>query len=110
ARRPRRRRAGAPAGCAGTHAHPARAPRSGYRTGRRRLVGEQQRDGAVVSTAEARTSSEEIPPDNRTRLAIFDAMHKARKDGRFALTVEELHERVLPRLRVLVPRELHIAG
>lgn len=74
------------------------------------MVREQQRDGAVVSTAEARSGNEEIPPDNATRVAIFDAMHEARKDGRSALTVEELHERVLPRLRVLVPRELHVAG
>src|SRR5436190_1423899 len=49
-------------------------------------------------------------PDNRTRLAIFDALHTARKDGRSELTVEELYERVIPRLRVLVPRELHLAG
>src|SRR4051794_15547739 len=74
------------------------------------MVREQQRDGAVVSSAEARRDSEEIPSDNATRVAIFDAMHQARKEGRSALTVEELHERVLPRLHVLVPRELHLAG
>lgn len=63
-----------------------------------------------MSTAEARTRSEEIPPDNSIRLAIFDAMHEARKEGRSALTIQELGGRVLPRLRVLVPRELHLAG
>ena len=63
-----------------------------------------------MSTAEARTGNEDIPPDNATRVAIFDAMHEARKGGRSALTAEELHELVLPRLRVLVPRELYLAG
>src|SRR4051794_2847098 len=74
------------------------------------MGGEQQRDGAVVNTADARNGSEELPPDNATRIAIFDAMHEARKDGHTALTGDQLQERVLARLRVLVPRELHVAG
>jgi hypothetical protein len=43
-------------------------------------------------------------------VAIFDAMHAARAEGHDQLRPEELRERVLPRLRVLVPRELHLVG
>src|SRR4051794_22821355 len=52
---------------------------------------------------------EDIPsalePDNATRLAIFDAMQ-----GHATSTFDELYERVIERLRKLVPRELHNAG
>jgi hypothetical protein len=55
-------------------------------------------------------SADELLPDNASRVAIFDAMYAARVEGRDGLTEEELRERVLPRLRVLVPRELHLKG
>jgi hypothetical protein len=56
------------------------------------------------------TAPSELEPDNSTRLAIFDAVSDAAKEGHTALTVDELFERVIGRLRLLVPRELHIAG
>lgn len=63
-----------------------------------------------MATTEARTALE-LPIDNAARLAIFDVMHDAAgKDGPLPLTESELFERVITRLRVLVPRELHIAG
>lgn len=53
----------------------------------------------------------ELPVDNASRLAIFDALHESRGvDGPLALTESELFDRVIGRLRVLVPRELHLAG
>ncbi|MGO9900186.1 MAG: hypothetical protein ACLP0J_10955 [Solirubrobacteraceae bacterium] len=52
----------------------------------------------------------ELEPDNSTRLAIFDAVSDAVGQGKDALTLDELHARVIGRLRVLVPRELHNAG
>ncbi len=64
-----------------------------------------------MTTATAKLNSPtELEPDNATRLAIFDAMSDAADQGRSALTVDELYERVIGRLRVLVPRELHNAG
>lgn len=53
----------------------------------------------------------DLPPDNASRLAIFDAFHDATApNGPQPLTESELFERVIGRLRVLVPRELHLAG
>lgn len=52
----------------------------------------------------------ELPPDNAARIAIFDAVHSPlghRPDG---LQLGELMDEVLVRLRVLVPRELHVQG
>lgn len=62
--------------------------------------------------AATETSSADLPPDNATRLAIYDAMHDGyTPDGSsLTFTVEQLFERVIPRLRMLVPRELHLAG
>lgn len=57
-----------------------------------------------------RDTPRELPPDNAARVAIFDAMFDARREGARALTFDELYKRVIPRLRVLVPRELHNAG
>ncbi len=55
-------------------------------------------------------STAELPMDNPSRLAIFDALHESRGvDGPLALTESELFDRVIGRLRVLVPRELHLA-
>lgn len=58
------------------------------------------------------TSSTDLPPDNATQLAIYDAMHDGTTlDGTsLTFTEEQLFERVIPRLRMLVPRELHLAG
>lgn len=54
---------------------------------------------------------QDLPPDNASRLAIYDAIwHHARATGTPGITDEELFERVIGRLRVLVPRELHLAG
>lgn len=63
----------------------------------------------TTATAEVNVPTE-LEPDNATRLAIFDAMSDAAEQGQSALTVDELYERVIGRLRVLVPRELHNAG
>lgn len=53
----------------------------------------------------------DLPPDNASRLAIFDAFHEgAGPTGPRPLTESELFDRVIGRLRVLVPRELHLAG
>lgn len=60
-----------------------------------------------------RTNEEDLPPDNAARLAIYDVFAAPAADGRAKrsmLSEEELLEAVLGRLRVLVPRELHIAG
>ena len=63
-----------------------------------------------MATAEAEKAVD-LPADNASRLAIFDALHDSRGvDGPLALTESELFERVIGRLRVLVPRELHLAG
>src|ERR1700761_255335 len=57
------------------------------------------------------TSRPELPLDNGSRLAIFDMVHDlAGADGTAGVRREGLVERVLPRLRVLVPRELHLRG
>jgi hypothetical protein len=53
----------------------------------------------------------ELPPDNASRLAIFDAFHDlAEAGGTTEVRERDLIEQVLPRLRVLVPRELHLFG
>jgi hypothetical protein len=53
----------------------------------------------------------ELPPDNAARVAIYDVMVTATvEDGLDGLLVGDLFDRVIPRLRVLVPRELHLSG
>jgi hypothetical protein len=53
----------------------------------------------------------DLPADNASRLAIFDVFHDdVGPDGPRPLTEREVFERVIGRLRVLVPRELHLAG
>jgi hypothetical protein len=55
--------------------------------------------------------TQDLPPDNASRLAIYDAIHEyARTTGTPEITDDELFERVIGRFRVLVPRELHLAG
>lgn len=51
-----------------------------------------------------------LEPDNATRIAIFDAMAEARAQGDTALSLDQLFDGVIGRLRVLVPRELHVIG
>jgi hypothetical protein len=63
----------------------------------------------TTATAEPGIPSE-LEPDNATRLAIFDAISDATAHDHATLTFDELYERVIGRLRVLVPRELHNAG
>lgn len=53
----------------------------------------------------------ELPPDNASRVTIFDALALApprEQDG--GLTAGELLQRIIGRLRVLVPQELHVMG
>jgi hypothetical protein len=62
--------------------------------------------------AKGRRAAEELPPDNTARIVLYDAVTQAAEtehsfDG---LTEGELFDRVIPRLRVLVPRELHNLG
>ncbi len=52
---------------------------------------------------------EDLPPDNAARLAIYDALHGG-VAGSSEVSSDELFDRVIGRLRVLVPRELHIVG
>ncbi len=52
----------------------------------------------------------ELEPDNSARLVIFDAMCDARDEGTVEVTFDELFERVIARLKKLVPRELHNMG
>jgi hypothetical protein len=54
--------------------------------------------------------AEQLPPDNAARIAIYDALSAAQDDGQTALGSDELRSRVIGRLRVLVPRELHVIG
>jgi hypothetical protein len=62
---------------------------------------------ALSATTETPT---ELEPDNSTRLTVFDAVSDAMEAGENALTLDELHVRVIGRLNHLVGRELHIAG
>lgn len=53
----------------------------------------------------------DLPPDNVSRVAIYDALHeRSSANGVLGITDDVLFERVIGRLRVLVPRELHLAG
>lgn len=53
---------------------------------------------------------EVLPPDNAARIVLYDALAAADEAGTSALDDRSLFERVIPRLRVLVPRELHLHG
>lgn len=53
----------------------------------------------------------DLPPDNASRLAIYDVLCESTGETSTpGLTDDELYERVIGRLRVLVPRELHLVG
>jgi hypothetical protein len=54
---------------------------------------------------------EDLPPDNAARLAIYDALFSRKEaTGVAEVASDELFEQVIGRLRVLVPRELHVMG
>lgn len=67
-------------------------------------------------TTVASKPGQDLPTDNGTRIAIYDAMYEAQQQSSAngehfeGLTEPELFTRVVGRLRVLVPRELHVAG
>jgi hypothetical protein len=64
-----------------------------------------------MATSEAGRTVVDLPPDNASRLAIYDALHEhSSANGASTITDDELFERVIGRLRVLVPRELHLVG
>ncbi len=57
------------------------------------------------------TKVQDLPPDNGSRVAIYDAIYEhARATGTPEISDSELFERVIGRVRVLVPRELHLIG
>jgi hypothetical protein len=64
----------------------------------------------MTAAIESAAPPVELEPDNSARLAIFDAMFDALGQGKAAVTLEELFDRVIGRLRMLVPRELHNTG
>ena len=54
---------------------------------------------------------ETLPPDNGPRLAIYDAVYEhVKSTGSPMLSENDLFDQVIGRLRVLVPRELHLRG
>lgn len=56
---------------------------------------------------------QELPADNAARIAIYDALSAAAPaegNEEPELTADDLFTRVIGRLRVLVPRELHLSG
>lgn len=54
---------------------------------------------------------QDLPRDNASRLAIYDVIYRhAEATGTPGITDDELFERAIGRLRVLVPRELHLTG
>ena len=62
--------------------------------------------------AKARRGAEELSHDNSARIVLYDVIAEAAEtDYSFdGLTETELFDRVIPRLRMLVPRELHNLG
>jgi hypothetical protein len=55
--------------------------------------------------------SDELPPDNAVRIALYDAVALApAADSGPSLSENQLFDRVIRRLRILVPRELHVSG
>jgi hypothetical protein len=52
---------------------------------------------------------QDLPADNAARLAIFDTLAAAHGETE-AISSDELFDRVIGRLRLLVPRELHLMG
>jgi hypothetical protein len=55
--------------------------------------------------------TQDLPRDNASRLAIYDAIcERSKAAGGSGISDDELFESVISRLRVLVPRELHLTG
>jgi hypothetical protein len=56
-------------------------------------------------------ASDDLPPDNASRIAIYDVLPDSVSKGvePDVVSINELFAVVIPRLRVLVPRELHIS-
>ncbi len=53
----------------------------------------------------------DLPRDNASRLAIYDVLYEdTGSAGSPGITGDQLFDRVIGRLRVLVPRELHLIG
>jgi hypothetical protein len=58
-----------------------------------------------------RRNQEDLPADNVARVVLYDALMDAANDHGFnGIARDDLIVRVIPRLRVVVPRELHIQG
>lgn len=56
-------------------------------------------------------NAQDLPRDNMVRLAIFDALWDGNSEtDASSMSDDDLFERVIGRLRVLVPRELHLVG
>lgn len=56
---------------------------------------------------------DDLPADNAARIAIYDVLAEAPPEaglGKPALTEDEVFSSVVGRLRILVPRELHLLG
>jgi hypothetical protein len=66
----------------------------------------------VAVVAKPNTRSEELPVDNAARIALFDAVFSIAGSERTfdGIASRDLFELLIPRLRVLVPRELHLHG
>jgi hypothetical protein len=61
----------------------------------------------------ARTKVTELPPDNGARIVIYDGMCEiagAASATQRAIPADQLFQHVIGRMRILVPRELHLAG
>jgi hypothetical protein len=61
--------------------------------------------------AKAKTTA--LPPDNGARIALYDAMCElagSNNSNEKVISPDQLFEQVIGRLRILVPRELHLAG
>src|SRR4051812_43206933 len=64
-----------------------------------------------MATTRETEQKADLPPDNASRLAIYDALSDAVSGStERGVSDAELFARVIGRLRVLVPRELHLAG
>src|SRR2546429_4032405 len=66
------------------------------------------RTGAVMTTHET-GKVQDLPADNAARIAIYDVLAAAYGETK-AISSDELFDGVIGRLRVLVPRELHLTG
>lgn len=64
-----------------------------------------------MTMAKFESARMDLPLDNASRVAIYDALlERSSANGAQGVSGDELFESVIGRLRVLVPRELHLAG